>query len=167
MKTKFLVPLLALVLFSVTAMAQRTPFLQAGIKAGVNFTKVDGKSFSDEFRYGYHLGGFVQIKLAEKWQLQPEVLFNQYNTRVDTTLSDVIHTENFKNVTLNYLSIPLLLSYSPTKFLSRQVRSLAYCLIKTKIFFKMVKTRLKAATFLYWEACSLTCPTSVSADVIL
>jgi opacity protein-like surface antigen len=120
MKTKFLVPLLALVLFSVTAMAQRTPFLQAGIKAGVNFTKVDGKSFSDEFRYGYHLGGFVQIKLAEKWQLQPEVLFNQYNTRVDTTLSDVIHTENFKNVTLNYLSIPLLLSYSPTKLISFQ-----------------------------------------------
>ena len=43
-----------------------------GVKAGANVTKVDGKSFKDEFRSGYALGGFAEIKLSKKLYLQPE-----------------------------------------------------------------------------------------------
>ena len=32
-----------------------------GAKAGANITKIDGKSFKDQFKYGYHVGGFVEI----------------------------------------------------------------------------------------------------------
>jgi Outer membrane protein beta-barrel domain len=121
MKTKLLAPLFILMIVSTAAMAQpHLPFLQVGIKGGVNVTKIDGKSFSDEFMYGYHLGGFAQIKLGDKFQLQPEVLFNQYTTKVDTTFRSVIDIKNLKGVKLNYVSIPLLLNFTPTKFFTLQ-----------------------------------------------
>ncbi len=110
MKAKLFL-LAAFAFFSHAAMAQ----FNLGIKAGANITKVDGKSFSEEFRYGYHLGGFVEIGLGEKFAIQPEVLFNQYNTRADTTFKSVyqnaVDFENYQDVKLNYLSIPIMLNY--------------------------------------------------------
>ena len=61
-----------------------------GVKAGANVTKVDGKSFKDEFRSGYALGGFAEIKLSKKLYLQPELLINQYNTRLDTSYNNLL-----------------------------------------------------------------------------
>ena len=122
MKTKQLVPLVAFVLFSMAGMAQaHVPVFQLGVKGGVNITKIDGKSFSDEFNYGYHAGAFAILKLSDHVQLQPEVLFNQYNTKVDTAFSNVFNTKNLKDVKLNYLSIPLILDLTPAKFITFQV----------------------------------------------
>ena len=108
MKTKLL-SLFALVLMSQAAMAQ----FHLGVKAGTNITKVDGKSFKDEFRYGYHLGGFAEIRMGKKLVLQPEVLWNQYATRVDSNFSHVYQDvfDGNSNVKLNYLSIPILVNY--------------------------------------------------------
>ena len=110
MKTKLLS--LAVVLFiSQSMMAQ----FHLGIKGGANITKVDGKSFKEEFKYGYHLGGFAEIGLGKKFVLQPEVLFNQYSTTVDSNYDhiyqDVFNPSHQRNVKLNYLSIPILLDY--------------------------------------------------------
>ena len=108
MKTKLL-SLFALVLMTQAAMAQ----FHLGVKAGTNITKVDGKSFKDEFRYGYHLGGFAEIRLGNKLVLQPEVLWNQYATRVDSNFNHVYQNvfNGNSNVKLNYLSIPILVNY--------------------------------------------------------
>lgn len=108
MKTKLL-SLFAAVLFSQAMMAQ----FHLGVKAGANITKVDGKSFKDEFRYGYHLGGFAEIRLGNKLVLQPEVLFNQYATRLDSNYKNVYEDifDGNSNIKLNYLSIPVLLNY--------------------------------------------------------
>ena len=84
MKTRLLT-LFAALLLTQAVMAQ----FHIGIKGGANVTKVDGKSFKDEFRYGYHLGGFAEIRMGNKLVLQPEVLFNQYSTRLDS---------NYKNI---------------------------------------------------------------------
>jgi hypothetical protein len=109
MKTKFLGLVVAL-LISQLMMAQ----FHLGVKAGANITKVDGKSFKEEFRYGYNVGGFAEIKLGGKFSFQPEVLFNQYSTTLDsnykTIYQGVISSDQSK-VKLNYLSIPLLLDY--------------------------------------------------------
>lgn len=118
MKTKLL-SLFALVLMSQAAMAQ----FHLGVKAGTNITKVDGKSFKDEFRYGYHLGGFAEIRMGNKLVLQPEVLWNQYATRVDSNFSHVYQDvfDGNSNVKLNYLSIPILVNYKLIgKFISLQ-----------------------------------------------
>ncbi len=122
MKTKRLVPLFAFVLLSMAGIAQQhVPIFQLGVKGGVNITKIDGKSFSDEFNYGYNAGAFAILKITNHVQLQPEVLFNQYNTKADTAFSNVLNTKNLKDVKLNYLSIPLLLNLTPSKFISFQL----------------------------------------------
>ncbi|HWI91459.1 MAG TPA: porin family protein [Flavisolibacter sp.] len=119
MKTKLLA-LLALVLFTQAAMAQ----FHLGIKGGVNITKVQGEAFRDEFRYGYHLGGFAELGLGGKLGIQPEVLWNQYQTRVDSSFKNVYNVStnfsNYKDVTLNYLTIPILLNYKLGSLLSLQ-----------------------------------------------
>lgn len=120
MKLKTLTFLIFLFGSMTAAFAQKTPFLQAGIKAGANITKIDGKSFKDEFKYGYSLGGFAAIKVGEKWQIQPEVLFNQYNTKTASDFDTLYKSNNLKNLTLNYFSIPIMLNYSPTKFFTFQ-----------------------------------------------
>lgn len=119
MKTKIYV-LIAFVFLTQAAMAQ----LNFGIKGGANITKVDGKAFRDEFRYGYHLGGFVEIKLGGKLGIQPEVLFNQYQTRADSSFKNVyqnaVNFSNYQNVKLNYLTIPILLNYRLANILTLQ-----------------------------------------------
>jgi hypothetical protein len=116
MKTKFYV-LIACVFFAQAAMAQ----LNFGIKGGVNITKIDDKAFKDEFRYGYHVGGFVEIGLGKKWGIQPEVLFNQYQTKVDTSLANVWNPlKSGQDAKLNYLSIPILLNYKLANIFSLQ-----------------------------------------------
>lgn len=120
MKIKLIIFSVALTLVSAIGVAQKTPFLQAGIKAGTNITKIDGKSFKDEFKFGYSLGGFAIIKIGEEWQVQPEVLLNQYNTTTATSFDTIYHGQSLKNISLNYISIPILLNYSPTKLFTIQ-----------------------------------------------
>jgi hypothetical protein len=109
MKTKILALPIAL-LISQLMMAQ----FHLGVKAGANITKVDGKSFKEEFEYGYNLGGFAEIGLGKKFSFQPEVLFNQYTSSLDSNYKsiyeNVIASDQGK-VKLNYLTIPLLLDY--------------------------------------------------------
>ena len=111
MKTK-----LAIMSMSLLTMQAASAQFRLGAKAGANLVKVDGKSFNDEFRYGYHLGGFAEIFLTadKKLSLQPEVLFNQYSTTLDSNFKsiyeDVITSEQSR-VKLNYLTIPILLNY--------------------------------------------------------
>jgi len=110
MKRK-LFPLIALVLLTQVSMAQ----FHIGVKGGANVTKIDGQSFKDQFKYGYHLGGFAEIGLGGKLGLQPEVLFNQYSTTVDSNFKhiyqNVFNSSYNSNVKLNYLSVPILLTY--------------------------------------------------------
>lgn len=111
MKIKLFLPLLTALFLSQTMMAQ----FHIGAKAGANVIKIDGQSFKDEFRYGYHLGGFAEIGLGGKLGIQPEVLFNQYSTTVDSNynkLYENVFNPNYqRDVKLNYLSIPILLNY--------------------------------------------------------
>ena len=120
MKTKLLL-FSAAILFSMAGMAQ----FHIGAKAGANVIKVDGQSFKNQFRYGYHLGGFMEIKLSKKLEFQPEVLFNQYSTRLDSNYKNVyknvFNPPAGDNIKLNYLSIPLILDYKLANFLRLQL----------------------------------------------
>ena len=108
MKSKFFF-LFTAILLSNAMMAQ----FHLGIKGGANITKVDGESFKNQFRYGYHLGGFAEIRMGNKFVLQPEVLFNQYATKLDSSYKNV-YDDVFggnSNIKLNYLSIPIVINY--------------------------------------------------------
>ena len=101
--------LLTIVIMFQTSFAQ----FHLGAKAGANITKVDGKSFKDQFNYGYHLGAFMEIKLSKKFFLQPEFLFNQYNTKLDSNYNNLYQSafSGLTSVKLDYFSVPILLNY--------------------------------------------------------
>jgi Outer membrane protein beta-barrel domain len=111
--------LFTLCFFSFIAANAQSPF-QLGFKAGANVSKLNGESFSNQFQFGYHGGAFAQIKIAKKWQVQPEVLFNQYATKTGTKFNEIYQGSNFKDVKLNYLTIPMLLNYAPQKWIAFQ-----------------------------------------------
>lgn len=108
-------------LTAISTKAQIVPGFQFGLKGGANLNKIDGRSFKDEFELGYHAGAFAVIKFSNAIQLQPEVLFNEFTTQAADEFNDITNVSNLKEVKLNYLSIPLLLNLTPTKFLSFQV----------------------------------------------
>lgn len=116
---KFLI--LAFTAISQVASAQ----LDLGAKIGLNLTKIDGSAFSDQFKYGYHAGGFVAIPLGKKFGFQPEVLYNQNSLRVDTSFTNAasgIFQGGITSVKLNYLSIPVLINYKLVgKFITLQL----------------------------------------------
>ena len=110
MKIKLL-SLLAAIVLTQALMAQ----FHIGVKGGANIIKIDGQSFKDKFSYGYHAGGFAEIGFGGKLGFQPEVLFNQFSTTIDSNFKhiyqNVFNASYQSNVKLNYLSIPLLLNY--------------------------------------------------------
>lgn len=116
MKTKLISFAIALFIFS----ASYSQF-SVGIKAGTSINKITGKSFKDEFTYGYHLGGFATIPLGQKFSLQPEVLFNEFKTDTSSSFSSVYQFNKLNGIKLNYLSIPILLNYNVARILALQV----------------------------------------------
>ena len=111
MKTK-----LAIMAVALLTMQAASAQFRLGAKAGANLVKVEGKSFKDEFRYNYHAGGFAEIGLTRngKLTLQPEVLFNQYSTTLDSSFKSIyenVLSSEQTHVKLNYLTIPILLNY--------------------------------------------------------
>ena len=116
MKTKLLI----LSIFCFTAVAANAQKLHIGFKGGANINKLTGKSFDDQFSFGYHVGGFVSVGLGKKFAIQPEILFNQINVDTSSSYSTVYQFNKVDKVQLRYLSIPILLNYKPIKFITLQ-----------------------------------------------
>ncbi|MBC7850910.1 MAG: PorT family protein [Chitinophagaceae bacterium] len=92
-----------------------------GIKGGANLLKIDDRAFKDEFKFGYNLGGFAEINFNNKWGIQPEVLWSQSTYRTTTDINEVVpDSKSDFDVKLNYLQIPLVLTYRPIKLISLQ-----------------------------------------------
>lgn len=117
MKVKLLT-LAALILIGSAATAQK---IKIGFKGGANINKLSGKSFKDEFSFGYHAGGFVEIGLGKKIAIQPEILFSQSKFDTSSTFSTVYQFKQVDKIKLNYLSFPILLNIKPMKALTLQV----------------------------------------------
>ena len=116
MKTKLLI----LAIFCITASAATAQKLHVGFKGGANINKLTGKSFDDQFSFGYHVGGFVSVGLGKKFAIQPEILFNQINVDTSNSYSTVYQFNKVDKVQLRYLSIPILLNFKPIKFITLQ-----------------------------------------------
>ncbi len=117
---KYLLSIITLFAVSTASFAQS---FSIGPKLGANIGKIDGAGFSDKYTLGYHVGAFTEIGFSKKVGIQAEVLWNQINSDTVTGFNAIyqnIDDQNFQNPQLNYLSIPLLLTYKPSKILSLQ-----------------------------------------------
>ncbi len=94
-----------------------------GIKVGSNLTKITGKAFTEEYQLGYNAGAFAEISLSNDFGIQPEVLFNQVNTKKASGIDSVFNgwQQNTSDIKLNYLTIPILFRYNLNKLLSINV----------------------------------------------
>jgi opacity protein-like surface antigen len=85
------------------ANAQKTRF---GVKGGLNISTVVGGGVDDtKSLIGFHVGGFAEIHVVEKFFIQPELLYSTQGTKVDGPFG------NDSDVKLNYLNIPVLAKY--------------------------------------------------------
>jgi opacity protein-like surface antigen len=83
--------------------AQQTRF---GVKGGLNLsTVVGGDVENTKSLVGFHVGGFAEIKIVEKFAIQPEILFSTQGTKAEAAFGNDV---DFK---LNYLNIPVLAKY--------------------------------------------------------
>ncbi len=96
------------------ANAQEVKF---GAKAGLNMANVntsgDG-SEGDDYKsiIGFHVGGFAEIKISDKFAFQPELLFSTQGAKSEYSESAGGYTSSGETKTkLSYLNIPLMAKY--------------------------------------------------------
>jgi len=101
-----------IILFTFTLIIECQAQTKLGIKAGgqlSNFQTKDQHIIDQseiegyDVKVGYHFGAFTQIKLSEKFQLQPELVWSQKGGR---TITD-------NSIRFSYLSPTLLLGFKP------------------------------------------------------
>jgi len=142
----------SLVLVTIASTITSLTFAQGfhiGAKAGANIFKIDGTAMKDEFKFGYNLGGFAELNFSDKWGIQPEVMWNQTNYRTASNFNEIYPGgKSDLEGKLNYLSIPVLLSFSPVKFISFQAGpQFGVLLNKDKTLFDNGKQAFKNGDF--------------------
>jgi hypothetical protein len=98
--------------------------LHIGVKAGVNLAEINGRSFSGGFQAGFTAGGFVELGINSKWTLQPELLYTQTRANTSAEFPYASDPQFYgipnRTVSLNYINIPVLISYKILPVLSIQ-----------------------------------------------
>lgn len=123
--------LLAAVLFLATSAAVQAQFVQIGVKAGVNFANqtggsdFDGISVDKEGITSYHAGLVAELKLLEKFSIQPELLYTTQGATYKNAISE------FKNE-MGYIAIPVMAKIYMTKSLSLELGPQASFLVSNK-----------------------------------
>ncbi len=114
---KIILSAIAVILISAASYAQAG--FRVGIKGGTDLTQLSGQSFSNGFKAGYQLGGFMEIDFSKPFGIQPEILFSQLNGITSSNASSIVNNlNNNQNIQLNYLSIPVLLRLNANKMVT-------------------------------------------------
>lgn len=97
-------------------------FIKIGPKVGANLQKIQGKAFSDSYQLGYYAGLFAELKLGQKWELQPEFLFNETSFDQSSDFRDIyrnlLNIDSLSKIKLSQISIPIMLTYKVANILA-------------------------------------------------
>ncbi|HEX4372796.1 MAG TPA: porin family protein [Puia sp.] len=112
---------LSVILITVMSIGANAQGFHVGVKGGANLFKIDGRSFNEDYNFDYNVGAFAEIYFNKSWGIQPELLWNQTNFRTSQNFNDIV-PNGFNDLkgSLNYLTMPILLSYRPAKIISLQ-----------------------------------------------
>ena len=89
---------IALLFLAANTQAQ---LLKLGVKAGLNYANFSGTEIQTDAITSYHAGLVAEIKLMDKFAIQPELLYTTQGATYKTALGD------FENE-LGYIAIPVL-----------------------------------------------------------
>ncbi|MFC4479570.1 porin family protein [Flavobacterium chungangensis] len=123
--------LLVAVMFLATSAAVNAQFVQIGVKAGANFANqtggsdFNGISVDKEGITSYHAGLVAELKLLEKFSIQPELLYSTQGATYKNALTE------FKNE-MGYIAIPVMAKIYMTKSLSLELGPQASFLVSNK-----------------------------------
>ncbi|MDF2380268.1 PorT family protein [Nostoc ellipsosporum NOK] len=105
---KLILPVLALTILGMSASAQTT----FGIRAGVNFSNINGKddggdNLENRITTGFHAGVNAEIPVAEDFYVQPGLLFSMKGAKTD---KDALIDGTYR---LGYIELPVNFLYKP------------------------------------------------------
>lgn len=121
---------LAAVLFIATSATIQAQLLRIGVKAGVNFASQTGDAFPEqnfdkEGITSFHAGLVAEIKLLERFSVQPELLYSTQGATYKNAIDE------YKNE-LGYISIPVMAKFYLTDSFSLEVGPQASFLVSEK-----------------------------------
>jgi opacity protein-like surface antigen len=95
---KIIVLIVLTLAFSTNVQAQ---LLKFGIKGGLNYANLTGSNIQTDALTSYHIGLLAEIKVSDKFALQPELLYSTQGATYKTIVGDIDNK-------LGYLSIPIM-----------------------------------------------------------
>ena len=84
-----------------------------GIKGGMNVSSLsnDGGLDDSKSKIGFNAGVFMNAPIAESFSIQPEVLYSQYGSKVEST---VLGNKFSSARKLDYITVPVMFQYNAT-----------------------------------------------------
>ena len=101
---KIILSAIAVMAFGFTN-AQEVKF---GVKGGVNFANLTGDVDDASMKVGFNVGGFAEIKVSDKFSVQPELLYSTQGAKEKESGSG--YNAEYK-LNLGYLNIPVMAKY--------------------------------------------------------
>lgn len=97
--------LIAALSITVGAYAQ-TPDVHFGFKGGYNLSSLGGDVQNNKSISGFHLGGFVEIPVSQRFAIQPEVLYSRQGSKFDYG-----YLNDDAKLKLDYINVPIFAKY--------------------------------------------------------
>ncbi len=96
-----------------------------GLKGGLEFSKIAGKSFSPSYSPSFEAGGYAAIKLDSTWGIQTEIVYSQQGEKINQSqLSTIYNSTPAANpsanniATIGSVTVPILVTYKLNNFFS-------------------------------------------------
>ena len=87
--------------------------IRFGIKGGGNLSTITEGNFSDtQHKFGFNGGLFMNVPMTEKFNFQPEVIYNYMGAKSTADLQDGTSVKHETN--LGYISVPLMVQFNVT-----------------------------------------------------
>lgn len=117
--------ILVIVLLLAVSANMQAQLLQIGLKAGLNYANFSGTQIQTDAITSYHAGLIAEIKLLDKFAIQPELLYSTQGASYDNAGTE------FKNE-LGYIAIPVLAKIYLSKSFSLELGPQASFLLSEK-----------------------------------
>lgn len=104
--------ILAVALLATLAVTAQETKITFGVKAGLNLSSANVERDYDtdvSSLAGFHVGGFANFKIDDKWALQPELLFSTQGFKEYLNDGGYIFDDKYK---LTYLNLPVSFQYA-------------------------------------------------------
>lgn len=122
--------ILAAVMFIATSASIQAQLLHLGVKAGVNFANYSGTDIQTDGITSYHAGLVAEIKLLDKFSIQPELLYTTQGATYKNAFTEI------KNE-LGYIAIPVMAKIYLNNSFSLEVGPQASFLVSEKNKFNL------------------------------